>query len=355
MASIDASKKGPGRPKKPANTSAATLEDVNNLRRSLADVEAHLSAQTTAQISETVSLSIVPLKSLIASLQTVLHNKIETLESELRKLQSNIDSIVKTEVDEALKKALHDRCSTAAAINAAPQPAAISENLPTPTSNPIRSTNDRDQDRKFNIVVFGIPENPKGTHWTTRALRDLNSAASTLSNIENTISSHSIRDCYRLGKFSESSKRPRPLLIKLSRSHDVTTILSKRSSLKGSDIVIKPDMSPTEKTTNAILLKQRWSLINSSVTNSQSIRIRGSRLLINGRVHGQVIDAQYLTSPLLSDHVIPRLPSVSDPINTSPVTAGAGATSDTDLTSDLTSHTPVTQINSNFNSPTNSD
>ena len=74
-------------------------------------------------------------------------------------------------------------------------------------------------------------------------------------------------------------------------------------------------MSPAERATESILLKQRWSLIQSGSANGQSIRIKGSRLLINGRVHGQVIDSQYCTYPLLSDFISPHLNPDSTSVN----------------------------------------
>ena len=183
------------------------------------------------------------------------------------------------------------------------------------------STNRHTTDeRKYNIIVYGVPENPHGTHWTTRASKDLNTVSSIISTIDSSITTNSIRDCYRLGKYSETNKRPRPVLVRLHRSHDAQIILSKRSSLKGSSTTIKPDMSHAERTTEQILLKQRWLLIQSDSTNN--IKIRGSRLFVNGRPHGQVVESKYLTYPLLSDHITPVLNTltskVSAPISTDP-------------------------------------
>ena len=310
-----AEKRGPGRPKKTSNTSntsAKPSEDLDSFQRSLAEIETRLSSQ----IAETVSRSLAPLKSLIASLQTVLDNKIESLETEFRQFVDSIESTVKLQVDEAIKQAFRDG-EPAAARNATQPPDSSTTTTVPIARSPPKVTNN--QERKFNIIIYGVPECPKGSHWTNRASRDLNSVTSILSNIESSVTSHSVRDCHRLGKFSEASNRPRPILVELNQAHEVTSILSKRGSLKGSHIVIKPDMSPSERNTEQILLKQRWSLIQSEAADSQSIRIRGSRLLINGRVHGQVIDSHYCTHPLLSDHVSPHLDALASPINTSSV------------------------------------
>ena len=46
-------------------------------------------------------------------------------------------------------------------------------------------------------------------------------------------------------------------------------------------------MSLQKRATEAILLNERWSLIQSG-TNQKVIKIKGSRLYINNRLHGQV-------------------------------------------------------------------
>ena len=78
-------------------------------------------------------------------------------------------------------------------------------------------------------------------------------------------------------------------------------------------------MSPTERATDSILLKQRWSLIQSG-TDRQSLRIRGSRLYCNSRLYGQVIDSKFVTHPLLSDYLPQPFNTSSDhvaqPLNT---------------------------------------
>ncbi len=136
----------------------------------------------SAKVTEIVSRSLAPLKSLVASLQTVLNNKIDTPETELRAFVDNVDA--------ALKQALQD-CTVpaAAAIQDDVQPTSNSTALTQPPSL-CRPTIDKE--RCFNIVVFGVPESPKCFHWTSRAPRDLNSVSSVLANVEDTITSHSI-------------------------------------------------------------------------------------------------------------------------------------------------------------------
>lgn len=307
--------KVPGKSKKSDCDSVLTKEFQN----SLADLEARLSSQ----ISDIVSRSLAPLKSLVATQQSVLNCKIESLEAKFIHLPEEIDSIVTEKINQALSHFQAPNSSTT------PQTESVSK-VPASTTIPNPT---QDYERKYNVVVYGVAENPKGTPWASRASRDLNSVSSVISNIESSITTHSIRDCYRLGKYSESNKRPRPVLIKLHRSHDASIILSKRGSLKGSSITIKPDMSPAERATESILLKQRWLLIQSDNTNR--IKIRGSSLFVNGRLHGRVINSQFLTHPLLSDYVTPLLNTSTSkdnaPISTDTITNDSinSATSET--------------------------
>ena len=166
-------------------------------------------------------------------------------------------------------------------------------------------------ERKFNLVVYGIQECPYGTNWSNRVSNDLDRVSCAILKVDSSINPQSFRDCYRLGKYTRNSKRPRPILAILNRSADVTSVLSKRSSLKGDSIVIKPDLSPLERSNEKILLNQRWSLIQSGI-NRKSIKIRGSCLYVNDKIHGQVINSEYQIHPTLTDHHS----SVLSPINT---------------------------------------
>ena len=58
---------------------------------------------------------------------------------------------------------------------------------------------------------------------------------------------------------------------------------------------IKQDMSPEQRKIQALLLKERWNLIQSGVPRSE-IQIRNTRLLVKGKLHGQVknFEFQYL-------------------------------------------------------------
>jgi len=84
------------------------------------------------------------------------------------------------------------------------------------------------QDRKFNVVIYGINEYPKGTPRHERSGLDLSSVARIITKVINPLS---IRDLHRLGKYQEKSRHPRPILTRFNRAIDVSLLLSKPSSL----------------------------------------------------------------------------------------------------------------------------
>ena len=98
-------------------------------------------------------------------------------------------------------------------------------------------------------------------------------------------------------------------------------MLSKRRRLNGS-IKIKPDVSLKERATEAILLKERWHLIQNGL-DRLNISIRNSRLYVMGKMFGEVKDLKFVKSDSDSsandDHrVVPR--SVDS--HSSPVSSG---------------------------------
>ena len=75
--------------------------------------------------------------------------------------------------------------------------------------------------------------------------------------------------------------------MKFIRAANASSVLSIRRSSIGASVIIKPDVSPSERKRESILLKERWSLIQSGVPR-KAIRIQGSRLLVRNKLHGQV-------------------------------------------------------------------
>ena len=130
---------------------------------------------------------------------------------------------------------------------------------------------------------YNIQDSSPGLSRTVRAEQNLQKAIDVLS-IANpdTFSSDYISDCHRLGKFSKDSTRSRPLIVKFMRTSDVIQILSNRRNIP-SPYYVKPETRAQE----ALLLKERYSLLQSGFTRDD-IKIRNSGLYVKGTLYGKV-------------------------------------------------------------------
>jgi len=90
------------------------------------------------------------------------------------------------------------------------------DKVSTATKKTINSEITTQEDRKFNVVVYGIHECAKRPPKNERLNHDLDKIKSIITEGENSVNPLSIRDLLRLGKYNESSKNPRPILVKLN-------------------------------------------------------------------------------------------------------------------------------------------
>ena len=121
-------------------------------------------------------------------------------------------------------------------------------------------------DKKINVVLYGIEECQSGTLKSARLESDLTSVASVLSTIDASIQPHSIKDCYRLGKFTSDRRKPRPILIKFIKIADVTSILAKKSNL-AHPYFLKQDLTREQRKNEFEMLQERWNLIHSGFSH----------------------------------------------------------------------------------------
>ena len=178
-------------------------------------------------------------------------------------------------------------------------------------------------DRKYNIVLFGVDECSVCTSRYERLESDLNIVSEVVSGIDDSIQKHSIKDCFRLGKFNRASRRPRPIFVKFVRTADVSRILSKKASLSHR-FSIKPDLSTEEMLWEAALLKERWNLIQGGM-DRKLIKIRNNSVLVSGNVHGRVVNSVFhISSPSTQSQTItshlPTSRSASPSPKSSPAT-----------------------------------
>ena len=135
------------------------------------------------------------------------------------------------------------------------------------TANPALHSAIPNQDKKFNIVVYGINECPPGMSKAARLQSDLANVVTIFSNLESSIQPQSIKDLFRLGKFNSNASRPRPILVKFVSIADVFAILSKKRSLS-SPYSIKPDRPLKDRLLESIIMHERWNLIQSGVSRN---------------------------------------------------------------------------------------
>ena len=123
-----------------------------------------------------------------------------------------------------------------------------------------------------------------------------------------------------MGKYSPSHVRPRPLLVKLLRTTEVSVILSNRSKLTKSKVYIKPYMTPSERNSESILLKERKSLISSGA-NPKDIKVKSNKLLLNGSVYGSVQGSSFSLNVQNSIQVSSDSHVDVDPVDSTPPNA----------------------------------
>ena len=104
----------------------------------------------------------------------------------------------------------------------------------------------------------------------------------------------SLQECRKLGKYSESNVSPRPLLITLSRSSEVSAFLDKQYALAKDN---KPDLSLEERKVESIFLKERGFLSEEYNVKYNLIQLRGNKLFT---------DSNYMAMSLMAP-----LPAIS--------------------------------------------
>ena len=248
--------------------------------------------------------------------QNSIVSKVQNIEENLSKSVADLSSRL-DQVNKRLKDH-HTPSSTSVQQTISQDKGAPSfaESLQNATINqlPINKSvkSDNSTDRKFNVVIYGIKENPSGTPRSARTKSDIDSCVHILKQANDDITEQSIRDCLRLGKFGPPRTKPRPLLVKLSRAFDVNIILHNRSKIS-EGIQVKADMNKEERLCEQLLLRERWKLITSG-TDKKQIKIRGTKLFLNNQIYGEIISSNFV-------------PKIRSP---TPTSSGGDPTMDTD-------------------------
>ena len=262
-----------------------------------------------------------------------LTNSVESLTKELSNLRSLLPS--KVSIDQKHSTTAEESIPTSYSDAVVPKETKVTQaqnvlspHLPRPKSKPRVDQHER----KFNLVIFGLDECPDGTPRRDRAALDEEAILRSLQEKIPSFNALSIRDCRRLGKYERpitSSSRPRPILVTMNRTSDVSLVLSTR--FPPGNIFVRPDLSPEARRVQSIVRKERRSLIQQGVIEQSAIRIRGNRIYIGERLHGRVIDNDFVKCDSLGDHA-PALSSISRS-NVSDTLAVSGESVKNDTTS----------------------
>ena len=145
-------------------------------------------------------------------------------------------------------------------VNSTSAPGCANSNVP---STCIGTSLCKLDNRQLNIVVHGIPECTKGQPRKQRWVSDLRNVSNLFNESSASVPKSAIRDCRRLGKYSGTSSRPRPILVHFNSCNVVMDLLQKRS-LFSPPYVIKPDLPADVRLWEKALLKVRWDLVLAS-------------------------------------------------------------------------------------------
>lgn len=153
-------------------------------------------------------------------------------------------------------------------------------------------------DSKYNLIFFGISECAKVTKYHDRVRSDHASISTLLQSVpgNDNLTSISVRDCIRLGKYQEQAQYPRPILVKFNSFKDVSGVLSVRARLvsaQGSPISVKRDLPKGERLLESMLLKERRNLINEGVERNV-IKIKGNKLYARTQVVGEAFPTGFV-------------------------------------------------------------
>ena len=207
-----------------------------------------------------------------------LKSTIENLHKELSELKAQphtSSDTVTTDLPNSVEEPQDGILQAASSVSTEPATTRSVQEIATTVSK--KADNNTQVDRKFNVVIYGINECDKGTNRSERQSHDLHHVTTTVCEGDNSINPLSIRDLLRLGKYREQANKPRPIVVKLNCKVDVSILLSKAAKSLPKGIKIKPDMTREERHIESLLLKERWSIIQSGC-DRRAIKIRSDKI-----------------------------------------------------------------------------
>jgi len=158
-----------------------------------------------------------------------LRATVEELKTQITKLTITKDQESETQVTQSASEN-YTVSMLKTTILTLPNPA--TKTTKTQLASSVAESSIKFDDKKFNLIVFGINESPPNTPRLQRLKSDLDQLITVFKSINAPTGANSVKDFYCLGKYNPAQSCPRPILVKFLRTIDVTTILSNRGSLK---------------------------------------------------------------------------------------------------------------------------
>uniref|UniRef100_A0A1X7UMM2 SAP domain-containing protein n=1 Tax=Amphimedon queenslandica TaxID=400682 RepID=A0A1X7UMM2_AMPQE len=269
--------------------------------------------------------------------------KISTLQSQVAELFNKLHTQLQSASSSALPNDANDRPSGSSSASTQSSRTRLSSSGGSSASSQSSRTrlSMNHFSRKFNLVFHNIPELVAGTSFTDRLKHDFDAVSAAI----DTSIAPNIQDCVRLGRFRDGARNPRPVLAKFSDTRSVLAVLAQPPQ---SGVVVKRDLSKEDRQISSVLLKERYRLVSENNVVKRSVKFRGSKLFINGRIHGSVRSGVFIQAPAnthntstpsednlttgsLSDSVIPEdepTPSTSSEEESTPSSGQSSQSSD---------------------------
>ena len=170
----------------------------------------------------------------VSSLESTLNNQgqsltkdIQAVTDSIRKLSSQVDPLL-SNMPQSVRFNVCDSNSVGVSVQAVGAQRGVTND------GRLGSPNSPKEDRKHNLIFFGISESPEGTSFRERLKTDYTSIFSAVEPLVASSSSGSlhsaIRTCTHLGRY-DSSQRPRPLVVKFNDFSLIPTILRSSNRL----------------------------------------------------------------------------------------------------------------------------
>lgn len=198
-----------GRPRKKSKLDDVTLGDVERLFEKI-------EKKLTTSLSKLVSEALAPLQSLVDNKIKALSDRLDIIENDFRLKMESLNSEVE-QLQLPVASMIPSYAEAAAKTTSAPTPAeSATQSYLQPQEEPshqVRSRPTQNLDRKYNLVIYGIPECPQGTQRHIRIASDLENVTTTLAKLDESFNEHSIRDCHRLGTYKQDATSLVPSLL----------------------------------------------------------------------------------------------------------------------------------------------